>query len=152
MQQLWFINNPLAQHVSAIILPIFKNARPYFTAYGFQHLMCWLESCEAGKQAVCTLCTRPASRLSIYNFVIYNFIVSRDSVDFITIRYRLEVPGMEFRWRRDFLLPSRWVGVPLSLPYNGYHVSFQEVMHPGRGVDHQSPFRAEVKEKVELYL
>ena len=47
MQQLRFINNPLAQHVSCIIIPIFRNARAYITAHGFQHLMC----------------TRPASRL-----------------------------------------------------------------------------------------
>jgi len=35
--KLWSINNPLAQHVSGIILPIFRSARPYFTAFGFQH-------------------------------------------------------------------------------------------------------------------
>ena len=41
MQQFWFINQPLAQHVSGTIMPIFKSASPYITAYGFQHLMCW---------------------------------------------------------------------------------------------------------------
>jgi len=50
MEQLCFINQPLAQHVSGTIMPIFRSARPYITAYGFQHLMC-------------TVCTRPASRL-----------------------------------------------------------------------------------------
>jgi len=55
MQQLWFINNPLAQHISGIIMPIFRSARPYMTAYGFQPLMCWLVSWEAGKQAVCSV-------------------------------------------------------------------------------------------------
>jgi len=30
-------------------MPIFRNARPYITAYGFQHMMCWLVSWEAGK-------------------------------------------------------------------------------------------------------
>ena len=39
MQQLRIINNPLAEHVSGIIMPIFRSARPYITAYGFQHLM-----------------------------------------------------------------------------------------------------------------
>jgi len=47
MQQLRFINNPLAQHVSGIIMTIFSSARPYITAYGFLHLMCWLVSWEA---------------------------------------------------------------------------------------------------------
>ena len=49
MQQLWFINNPVAQQVSGIIVPIFRIAGPYITAYGFQHLMCWLESWKAGR-------------------------------------------------------------------------------------------------------
>ena len=49
-----FINNPLAQYVSGISMPIFGTARPYVIAYGFQHYMCRLESWEAGKQAVCT--------------------------------------------------------------------------------------------------
>jgi len=40
MQRLRFINNPLDQHVSCIIMPIFKSARAYITAHGFQHLMC----------------------------------------------------------------------------------------------------------------
>jgi len=39
MQQLRFINNPLAQHVLGIIMPIFRSARPYITACGFQDLM-----------------------------------------------------------------------------------------------------------------
>jgi len=36
-------------------MPIFRSARPYISAYGFQHLMCWLVSWEAGKQAVVTV-------------------------------------------------------------------------------------------------
>ena len=36
--KLWFINNPLAQHVWSIIMPIFRSARPYVTAYGFSAL------------------------------------------------------------------------------------------------------------------
>jgi len=67
----------MTQHVSGTILPIFRSARLYITAYGFQHLRCWQESWDAGRQAVCTVhcaedvirktsstqCTRPASRL-----------------------------------------------------------------------------------------
>ena len=55
IQQLWFINQPLAQHVSGTIMTIFRSARPCIAAYGFQHLMCWLESWEAGRQVVCTV-------------------------------------------------------------------------------------------------
>ena len=38
MQQLWFINNPMSQYVSGIIVPIFRRASPYITAYGFSAL------------------------------------------------------------------------------------------------------------------
>jgi hypothetical protein len=41
---------------------------------------------------------------------------------------------------------------PPSLLYNGYRVSFPGVKRPGRGVNHQPPYSAEVKERVELYL
>jgi len=37
MQQFWFINQPLAQHVSGTIMPIFMSARSYISAYGFQN-------------------------------------------------------------------------------------------------------------------
>jgi len=32
VHQLWFINQPL-DHVSGTIIPIFRSARPYITAY-----------------------------------------------------------------------------------------------------------------------
>jgi len=47
IQKLRFINQPLAQHVSGTIMPIFRIARPYIIANVFEHLMCWLESWEA---------------------------------------------------------------------------------------------------------
>ena len=50
MQQLLFINNTLAQRVSGTITPIFRSARQYITAYGFQHLMCWLVSWGPGSR------------------------------------------------------------------------------------------------------
>ena len=36
-------------------MPIFRSARLYTTAYGFQHLKCWLESWDARRQVVCTV-------------------------------------------------------------------------------------------------
>jgi len=44
----------MTQHVSGTIVPIFRSARLYTTAHGFQHLKCWLESWDAGRQVVCT--------------------------------------------------------------------------------------------------
>jgi hypothetical protein len=41
---------------------------------------------------------------------------------------------------------------PQNLPYNGYRVSFPWVKRPGRGVNYPSPFSAEIKQRLELYL
>jgi hypothetical protein len=70
----------------------------------------------------------------------------------IATRYGLNGPGIESRW-----------GVRLSAPVQndpGAHPasyirgtgSFPGVKRPGRGVNHPPPSKAEVKEKVELYL
>jgi len=42
----------MTQYVSGTIVPIFRSARLYTTAYGFQHLKCWLKSWDAGRQVV----------------------------------------------------------------------------------------------------
>jgi hypothetical protein len=39
---------------------------------------------------------------------------------------------------------------PPSVQYNGSRVSFPGVKRSGRGVNHPSPFSAEVKERIEL--
>ena len=36
MQQLWFIDKPMTQHVSGTIVSILRSAKLYITAYGFQ--------------------------------------------------------------------------------------------------------------------
>jgi hypothetical protein len=54
--------------------------------------------------------------------------------------------GEIFRTRPD----RPWV--PSSLLYNGHRVSFPWVKRPGHGVHHPPPSKAEVKERVELYL
>ena len=54
--------------------------------------------------------------MGIHNFAIYNFIVGRDGLVGITIRYGLEGPGIEFRWRRDFVLPSTSALSPTQPP------------------------------------
>ena len=41
---------------------------------------------------------------------------------------------------------------PPSLLYNGYQVSFLWVKQNGYGIDHPSPSKAKVKERVQLYL
>jgi hypothetical protein len=98
------------------------------------------------------------NRKIILNLVRYNesvqVVVGRnirhtDSSVSITTCYRLEVLGIESLWGRDF--PDQPWGPP-SLLYNGYRVSFLGVKWPGRGIDHPPPSRAEVKERVELYL
>jgi len=78
-----------------------------------------------------------------------------------------EGPGLLSRYR-DSLLAGRSVDrIPLRArffapaqngpgaqpaPCNGHRVSFPRLNLPGRGLDHPPPSRAEVKERVELYL
>ena len=73
-------------------------------------------------------------------------IVGWGSVGGIATGYRLDGPGIEYRWGRDQPLG------PPSLPYSGYWVSFSKVKRPGCRVDHAPPSGAEVKERVQLYL
>jgi len=76
----------------------------------------------------------------------------RDSSDGIATCYGLDGPGIESRWGRNFLHPSRpALGLP-SLQYNGYQVSFTEVNRPGRGVNHPPPSSTQVEERIGLYL
>jgi hypothetical protein len=78
--------------------------------------------------------------------------VGRDSVVGTATRYGLDGPvsnpggGEIFRTRPD----RPWC--PPSLLCNGHRVSFPGVKRPGRGVDHQPPSSADVKEGVDLYL
>ena len=70
----------------------------------------------------------------------------------IATRYRLDGPGIESRWRTGF---SSRVHIGSETHPDSYKMGtgfFKEVKRPGRGVDHPLPSRAEVKEKVELYL
>ena len=64
--------------------------------------------------------------------------------------YVLDGPGIENRWGRDFLQPSRLAVGPKSVLYSVYRVSFPAVKRPGRGVDHLPQSNTEVKERVEL--
>ena len=77
------------------------------------------------------------------------------SVVGIATRYRLDSPGIEFRWRGGGEIfrtrPDRPWG-PSSLLYNGYRVSFPGVKRPGSGTDHPHLSNAEVKERVHLYV
>jgi len=47
MQQLSFIDKPITQNVSGTIVPIFRSAKLYTTAYGFQHHCAHLQECKA---------------------------------------------------------------------------------------------------------
>ena len=64
--------------------------------------------------------------------------------------YRLEVPGIEYRWGRDFPHPSSLALAPTQPTVQW--VSFPEVKRPGRVVEHPTPSSAEVKGRAELYI
>jgi hypothetical protein len=78
--------------------------------------------------------------------------VGRLSTVGIATRYGLDGPGIESRWGRDFPHPSRPALGTTQPPIQWVRGLFPEVKRPGRGVDHPPPSRAEVKERVELYL
>ena len=69
--------------------------------------------------------------------------VGRDSSVGIATGYGMDGTGIESRWRRDFPHPSR-----LALKHTQPSIQYL----PERGVNHQPPSSAEVKERVELYL
>jgi hypothetical protein len=74
--------------------------------------------------------------------------VGRDSSVGIANGYRLDGPGIEYQWGRDFPHPSRpATGGPPSLLYNGYRVFTGGVNRPGRGADHPPANNAEVKKE-----
>jgi hypothetical protein len=80
--------------------------------------------------------------------------VGRDSSVDIATRYGLDGPGMESRWGgggQDFCTrPDRPLGQPSHL-YKGYRV-FPRGTAAGAWRWPPTPFSAEVKERVELYL
>ena len=54
--------------------------------------------------------------------IIIIFIVGRDSVDSVAIRYGTDGQGLEYRWERGFLNPSRPDLEPTNPLYIGYRV------------------------------
>jgi hypothetical protein len=72
-------------------------------------------------------------------------MVARDSVVGLATRYGLDDPGIESRWRRDLRTrPDR--------PWGHNQPPIQWVQRPARGGDQPSPYSAEVKERVQLYI
>jgi hypothetical protein len=75
-----------------------------------------------------------------------------DSSVGIATRHGLNGPGFESWWWWDFPHPSRWALGPTQLPLKWIPRLFHGVKLPGCDVDHPPTFRAEVKERVDLYL
>jgi hypothetical protein len=79
---------------------------------------------------------------------------SRDSSVGIANRYRLDGPGIESLWWRDFPLPAPFQTRPGAHPVfcTMGTESFPRAKQPGHGVDHPPSPTAEVKERVQLYF
>jgi len=75
--------------------------------------------------------------------------VGRDSAVGTATRYGLDGPGIESRWGRDFLHPSR---LALGPTYTTGTGSFPGVKRLEPDADHPPQSSTEVKERVELYL
>jgi hypothetical protein len=78
--------------------------------------------------------------------------VGRDSSVGIATRYRLDGPGIESRWGARFSAPVETGPGTHPASYTMGTGSFPGVKRPGSVVDHTPPSRAEIKERVELYL
>ena len=65
---------------------------------------------------------------------------------------RWTVPGSNTSEGKIFLHSRDRPWCPLNLLYKGNWMSFPQVKWPRSGVDHPPPSRAEVQERVELYL
>jgi hypothetical protein len=89
---------------------------------------------------------------SLFIYCIYSFIWGgRGSVVGIPTRYGIEVPGIEFRWRR--YLPTCQTSPethPASCKMGTG--SFPEARLSGLGVNHPSPSSAEITNGLGIYL
>ena len=75
----------------------------------------------------------------------------RDIAVGITTRHRLDGPGIESRWRRGFLHPSRrFLGI--TKPPTQWVAVITGNKEAGGGVDDPPQSSAEVEERVELYI
>jgi hypothetical protein len=69
------------------------------------------------------------------------------SADVIATRYRLEGPGMNFRWGAKF--SAQFHSDPVVQPAS---YAMEGEKRPGRGVNHSPSSTAEVKERVYPYF
>ena len=78
--------------------------------------------------------------------------MGRDSSVGIATRYGLGGPGIESWWGTRFSAPFQTGPGAHPTSCRMGTGSFPGVKRPGRGVDHQPPYSAEVEGRVELYL
>jgi len=78
--------------------------------------------------------------------------VGRDSSVGIATHYGLDFPGIESPCGDRFSAPVQTGPEAHPASYAMGTGSFPRVKRPGRGVDHPPRSRAEIKERVELYL
>ena len=111
-----------------------------------------------------TVCYFPrvhfTSQISIFLIFIYLFIYlftvyisgGRESSVGIATKLQAERFGVRMPVEAISSSPAQTVVGPPSLPYSGYRVSFPGLKRSGCCVDHPPHSRAEVNERVELYL
>jgi len=90
-------------------------------------------------------------KFSFFTFYSVHY-VGRDSSVGIAIRYGLDSPAIESWWGRDFPHLSRPALRIYPASYTMVTGFLPGVKRPGRGVDHPSPSRIKIKERVELYF
>jgi hypothetical protein len=78
--------------------------------------------------------------------------VGPDSAVGIATRYGLDGPGIDSRWEDSFSAPIQTGPGAHPASCTMSTASSPGIKRPKRGVDRPSPSRAEVKERVDLYL
>jgi len=78
--------------------------------------------------------------------------VGQDSSVGVTTRYGLDGPGIESPYGARYSTPVQTGPGAHQASYAMGAGSFPGLKRPGRGVDHPTPYSAEVKERVDLHI
>ena len=83
MQQLWFIDKPITQHVSGTIVPIFRSSRLYTTACDFPYYRLYTTACDFPHYRLyTTACDFPHYVLYIAAYVFQHYRLYTTACDF----------------------------------------------------------------------
>ena len=98
-----FIIKLLPQHVSGIIMPIFRGTILYITAYGVLHWLCWLRLSGVGLRAVCTVWSL------LFDHSQHNQCRTPYAVIYSTVLLKMGIMMPETCWDKSLIINTRLV-------------------------------------------